>query len=71
MIRFDEKYRGKGRGGTETGASVNSPMPDFDTASPTSRDEAASIVLESRKSFFDLDVVARHPVPELRKADFT
>lgn len=51
---------------TETGASENSPTPDLATASPTSRDEAASIVLESRKSFFDLEVVARHPVPGVR-----
>jgi hypothetical protein len=57
--------------GTETGVSEKYPFPDFATASPTSREEDASMVLQSRKSFWVLEVVARHPVLGVRKADLT
>jgi hypothetical protein len=56
---------------TETGVSEKSPRPDLLTASPTSREEDASIVLLSRKSFFDFEVLANAPVSGVRKADFT
>lgn len=51
--------------------SEKSPRPDLATAAPTSREDEASIVLLSRKSFLDFEVVANAPVSGVRKADFT
>ena len=51
--------------------SEKSPMPDLPTASPTSRDDLASMVLQSRNNFLDLDVVAKAPVSGVRNADLT
>jgi len=56
---------------TETGVSENSPTPDFSMACPTSMEVAASIVLQSRKSFLVFEVVAMQPVSGVRYADFT